>query len=152
MKRGAPDREPVLIVDDDELVRWAAAESLRECGYRVEVAANAREALGRCPGAAVALLNHDLPRMDGLVLADILRRHCPRCAIVLMAADLTSDLRRRARERNIVRLLAKPFSLEDLVDAIGDPLGRSLASSSPRPVPAAGTTDSPRETGAPHGV
>jgi CheY-like chemotaxis protein len=151
MKRGALDREPVLIVDDDELVRWSAAERLRECGYRVEVAADAGEALERCPDAAVALLNHG-PHADGLVLADILRRHCPRCAVVLMAADLTSELRRLARERRIVRALAKPFSLEDLVDAIREALGHFLASSSPGDVPARGATDEPPETGAPHRV
>ena len=151
MKRGARDRKPVLIVDDDELVRWSAAERLRECGYRVEVAADAGEALERCPDAAVALLNHG-PHVDGLVLADILRCRCPRCAVVLMAADLTSNLRRLARERDIVRVLAKPFALEDLVDAIRDALGHSPASSSPRTIPCGGTSDEPRETGAPHEV
>jgi DNA-binding NtrC family response regulator len=89
--------------------------------------------------------------VDGLVLVDILRSHCPRCAVVLMAADLTSELRRLARERKIARVLAKPFSLEDLVDAIRDALGHSLASSSPHDVPGRGTTDEPPETGAPHG-
>jgi len=152
MMRGALDRKPVLIVDDDELVRWSAGEGLRERGYRVEVAADAREALERCPDAAVALLNHDHPHADGLTLADTLRRHCPRCPVVLMAADVTSELCRLARERDIARILAKPFSLEDLVDAIRDALGQAFASSSPRALRDGGTADESLETGAPRGV
>jgi CheY-like chemotaxis protein len=152
MKRRPPDRGAVLIVDDDELVRWSAAAGLRESGYRVETAADPGEALELCPGAVVALLSHDHPHLDGLTLADILRRQCPRCAVVLMAADSTSELQRQARERDIVRVLAKPFSLEDLVDAIRDALGHSLVPSSPRAARAASPPDAPPETGPPHGV
>lgn len=154
MKRRALDRGAVLVVDDDELVRWSAAAGLRESGYRVEVAANPGEALERCPGAAVALLNHDHPHLDGLALADILRRHCPRCAVLLMAADVTSELQCQAGKRDIVRVLAKPFSLEDLVDAIRDALGRchSLASAPPRAPREGRPPDGPPETGRPHGV
>jgi CheY-like chemotaxis protein len=152
MKTTAPDRAKVLIVDDDELVRWSAAEGLRECGCRVEAAADALEALERCPDAAVALLNHDRPRLDGLVLADVLRRRCPRCAIVLMAADVTGELRRQSRERGIVRVLGKPFSLEDLADAIRDALGPSLPSASRRAFPDGSAAGGSPETGTPHGV
>jgi DNA-binding NtrC family response regulator len=145
MKRGARDQQSVLVVDDDELVRWSAAERLRECGYRVEVAASVGEALERCPSAEVALLNHDPPGVDGLALADIVRRHCPGCAVVLMAADPTVELRLGARERDISRVLGKPYSLEDLVDAIGDAIG-------PPSAPGEGPSGRPRETEAPGGV
>ena len=152
MKRAALDRKPVLIVDDDELVRWSAAERLRECGYRVEVAADSGAALERCPDAAVALLNHDHPHADGLILADVLRRRCPRCAVVLMAADVTSELCRLARERKIVRVLAKPFSLEELVDAIRDALEQPHARPTPSAKPGSEDGDSPWKTPPPQGV
>lgn len=119
---GGLEAEAVLVVDDDELVRWAAAQRLTESGYSVEVAANAREALRRCSGAAVALLDHDIPETDGLALADALRRRHPRCRTVLMTADLTPELCRQARERGISRVLEKPFSLETLTAAIHEAL------------------------------
>jgi CheY-like chemotaxis protein len=151
-KPGTSDRQLVLIVDDDELVRWSAAEGLKESGYSVEVAANAPEALQRCADAAVALLDHDLPDVDGLALADTLRRRHPRCAVVLMTADLTPELRREAGERGVVGVLEKPFSLEDLVDAIRGALGHSPASPSPPVGPGGRGDEGPWETGAPHGV
>jgi CheY-like chemotaxis protein len=153
-KPGKTDRQFVLIVDDDELVRWSAAEGLKESGYSVEVAANAREALHRCPNAAAALLDHDLPDVDGLALADTLRRRHPRCAIVLMTADPSPELRRRARERGVVQVLGKPFSLEDLVDAIRDAQERTLGSPTPPLGLAAGADGEPGngswQTEAPH--
>jgi CheY-like chemotaxis protein len=141
MKPGASERELVLVVDNDELVRWSAAEGLKEYGYAVEVAANAHGALQRYPDAAVALLNHDLPGVDGLNTADALHRRHPRCAIVLMTADLTPDLRRRARERGVVGVLEKPFSLETLAAAIDDALDLFVE-------PEGQGSDRPRETAA----
>jgi CheY-like chemotaxis protein len=125
MNPGASDRRTVLIADDDELMRWSAAEGLRESGYSVEAVANAREALLRCPDAAAILLDQDLPDVDGLALADTLRLRHPRCAVLLMTADLTPELRRRARERGIVAVLRKPFSLETLAGAICQALEHS---------------------------
>jgi CheY-like chemotaxis protein len=125
-------------VDDDELVRWCAAEGLREKGYSVAVAASAREALRGCREAAVALLDDDLPGVDGLTIAERLRRRHPRCAVVLMTADPTPELRRRARQEGVARILGKPFSLEGLVGAIQDALEHVPC---PRPHPAAEPND-----------
>jgi len=152
MKRGARNRESVLVVDNDELVRWAAAEGLRESGYRVQVAANDAEALRCCPDGAVALLDHDLPDVDGLALADALRHRHPRCAVVLMTTDLTPELRREAGERGVVTLLEKPFSLDGLLAALHDAGEKSAV---PASAPAGGSGeagDDHWETGAPHGV
>jgi CheY-like chemotaxis protein len=149
---GQPDRRTVLVVDGDDLVRWSAAEGLKECRYSAEVAANAAEALEYCREAAVALVDHDLPEVDGLALADTLRRRCPRCAIVLMTADPTPELHREARRRGIVRVLDKPFSLEVLVDAIREASGHSPPSLPARSGPDDTDDDGPCETGAAHSV
>jgi len=149
---GQPDRRTVLVVDGDDLVRWSAAESLKECRYSAEGAANAAEALQHCPGAAVALLDHDLPDVDGLALADTLRRRCPQCAIVLMTADPTPELHREARRRGVVRVLDKPFSLEVLVDAIREASGHSPPSPPTRSRSDDPGDDGPWETGAPPSV
>ena len=122
-------------MDDDELVSWAAAQGLEQSGYSVAVAANAREALRHFSGAAVALLDDDLPDADGLALADTLRRRHPRCRTVLMTADLTPQLRRQARERGITGVLEKPFSLETLVAAIREALEGPPAPLGPQPEP-----------------
>jgi CheY-like chemotaxis protein len=152
MKSGARDWGSVLVVDDDELVRWSVAEGLRESGCRVQVAANGAEALRCCPDAAVALLDHDLPDVAGLALADALRHRHPRCAIVLMTADLTPELRTEAGERGVVTLLEKPFSLEELLAAFHDAGEKSPVPAGPPSGGRGEAGDDHRETGAPHGV
>jgi DNA-binding NtrC family response regulator len=139
-------------MDDDELLRWSAAEGLREHGYHVEEVADANEALELCPGAAAALLDHDSRQTGGLDLADMLHGQCPGCAIVLMAADPTPELRRDAQRRHVVRVLEKPFSLEDLVDAIRYALRHSPILSSSRPAAENDPGDRPLETRASRGV
>lgn len=138
-KRGAPDRESVLVADGDELVRWSVAEGLREQGYSVAVTASAREALRRGRDAAVALLGEDLPDADGLAAAEELRRRHPQCAVVLMTADPTRELCRRARASGVAGILGKPFSLETLVATIRGALERPPGP----PVPKPGTSAKP---------
>lgn len=145
MKRGE-GRKTVLVIDDDELLRWSAAEGLREHGYHVEVTASAHEALEHCPSPAVALLDQDNRDVDGLALADMLQARCSGCAIVLMAADPTPELLRDAGRRHVVRVLEKPFSLEDLADAIRCALRHSLSRSSPRLTTKSGAGNGQRET------
>jgi DNA-binding NtrC family response regulator len=153
-KVGVPERHTVLVVDGDELVRWAVAQGLTEQGYAVEVAASAREAL-RCPKVAAALLDHDPPHVDGLVAAASLRSRHPRCVGILMTAEPTPELERRARERGITRVLGKPFSLEALVDALRDGLEGTPAPPGPvRGSPAGtagGSGDGSGRAEAPHG-
>jgi two-component system nitrogen regulation response regulator GlnG len=149
------DREAVLVVDNDDLVGWAAAQGLTESGYSVRVAVNARDALQLCSGAAVALLDHATPDMEGLALAEALRHRHPRCRTVLMTADPTPELRRQARERGICRVIEKPFSLETLIAAIREALegGPAPVATRPEPRPEAGSGggDAPGLTEADHG-
>jgi len=151
----ALERQPVLVVDGDELVRWSVAEGLRELGFPVAVAASAREALEHCATAAVALLDDDLPDADGLAVAERLRRRDDGCAVVLMTADPTPALRRRAREGGVDRVLEKPFSLDTLVATIRNALDDRSGSPCPRPASLAGRNGEgdggPEQTGVPHG-
>jgi DNA-binding NtrC family response regulator len=152
-KVGVPERHTVLVVDRDELVRWAVAQGLTEQGYGVEVTASPREGL-RCPEPAVALLDHDPPHVDGLASADSLRSRHPRCVVILMTPEPTPELRCRARERGIARVLGKPFSLEALVEALHDGLDGVPGPPGPLRGSPAGTASGPGDgssTGAHHG-
>jgi len=133
----SPDPKAVLVVDDDDLVRWAAAQGLTESGFAVRVAVNARDALRLCSGAAVALVDDATPGMQGLALAEALRHRHPRCRTVLMTADPTPELRRHAHERGICQVIEKPFSLETLIAAIHLALEGSPAPVGARPHPRA---------------
>jgi CheY-like chemotaxis protein len=82
-----PARATILLVEDDVLVRDVMAEELREAGYTVIVAANAREALeilaAGVPLDAV-ITDVEMPGgMDGISLARRLVAERPRLVVML---------------------------------------------------------------------
>jgi len=72
-------RGKVLVVDDDEDIRWMVAEKLRSHGYTVECASDGREALGKIQqlsghaSSFMLVTDLNMPIMDGVTLARTLR-------------------------------------------------------------------------------
>jgi CheY-like chemotaxis protein len=87
-------------------------------GYRVETAANGREALDfvAVERPAVVVLDMRMPVMDGWTFARELRNRGVKLPIVVITA--ARDAERWAREIGADAFLAKPFELTDLLDAI----------------------------------
>ena len=87
----------VLVVDDDEAIREAIAELLRDQGYDVSVAANGEQALEVCRSRAnpdLILLDLRMPVMDGIEFTrrkdqDPTLAHVPVCVITAFR-DFTS--------------------------------------------------------------
>jgi two-component system response regulator PrrA len=108
----------VLVVDDNACIRAAVAESLALEGYEAALARDGDEAL-RCvdrlrPWAVVT--DFDMPHMDGGRLVVELRLRMPDLPAVIMtgnpdARPLINWLR--------AEYLAKPFGLDELLQAIG---------------------------------
>ena len=71
----------VLVVDDEQLIRWSLVQRLRDDGYEITEAATAAEALERAEqGVDLALLDYKLPDEDGLVVLQETARTRPRHA------------------------------------------------------------------------
>lgn len=112
----------VLVVEDDQ----AVAELLRtllgdECGWSVTVAhsAAAARAAFRRTSPEVLVLDINLPDGNGLQLLEGLRRepqwHAP--AVVLISAVTWQPGIQRAISSG-ARFIAKPFDVDDLVEAV----------------------------------
>jgi DNA-binding NtrC family response regulator len=109
-----PDR--VLVIDDDDLMRWAVAETLREDGWQVIEAGDRREAeaaLGTADAPFdVVLLDYRLPDSDNLSLLATIRARSPHSRVILMTAFQTEDMVRDALALGASTVIGKPFDME----------------------------------------
>jgi two-component system NtrC family response regulator len=108
-------RLAVLVVDDELLIRWAIAETLRTCGHGVAEAsdaATARQVLDGADGQIdVVLLDVRLPDSDDLRLLTEIRERSPATAIVVMTALGMADLQANALSMGAHAVIEKPFDI-----------------------------------------
>ena len=112
----------VLVVDDEVIVLSVAQSMLPRHGYSVLVAQNGDEALRlfeMWPDIAVdvALLDINLPLMDGFELAERLRQLRPTLAVIFISG-YSDDPELRPLATRDVPLISKPFTSLKLVVAI----------------------------------
>jgi PAS domain S-box-containing protein len=109
--------ETILLVDDEDELRNAAAEYLQDCGYRVLKARAAGEALelaGRFP-EQISLLVTDivLPGGSGRTLVEHIRQAHPETG-VLVISGYADDAVTRHGFLSSTCFLQKPFTLQSL--------------------------------------
>ncbi len=111
----------LLIVDDDAPILCALTARLEHSGYSVQAASNASIALTTIEDDEpdVALLDIDMPGLDGFKLADELHRRVPDCRCIFLTASKRQEHRDKADAMDI-RFVEKPFDARDLLDVIHD--------------------------------
>ena len=115
---GAEQRR-VAIVDDDAAVRDSLRFLLEVIGHPVETFASAAEFLkADKQHLACLILDHHMPEMTGLELAERLRADGSGIPILLITGSPSPAIVARAAELGINRVLEKPLTDEDLLDFI----------------------------------
>jgi len=106
----------VLLVDDDQNLRQVAHYALSRAGFRVEEAANGRDALAaaRARPPDLIVLDVRMPEMDGLEVCRELRKTSRVPIVFLSSADEEID-RVLGLELGGDDYLGKPFSPRELV-------------------------------------
>jgi DNA-binding NtrC family response regulator len=119
-------RRRILIVDDDERVRFILTHALRRLGDDFEVVSSGgyHEALTQAQEQSFDLLITDLrlPRSDGLALTSAFARLSPETKVVWMTAHGCYHYRDSAKRLDVVQCLDKPLEIEGIRRAALDAL------------------------------
>lgn len=115
----------VLIVEDEVVSRRALGTLLQRKGYEIDSAASAEEALQQTADhiPEIALIDVDLPGMNGVELAARLRHRRPESVCILITSWPYDRLPKRPRLEH-VEYMQKPINLGNLLKVI-ERTGRS---------------------------
>jgi CheY-like chemotaxis protein len=114
----------VLIVDDDDEIRYLLQDMLKEEGFQVGTARDGREALNilQQEGGWVVLLDIMMPNVDGREVLRQLEENQPLLdnnRIALMSAGGRLAQERYRLDGKVVRaLLPKPFDLDEVISVV----------------------------------
>ena len=115
----------ILLIDDEESVRMLFQMALAQAGYRVLTAESGPHGLHLLQHQEVdlALVDIFMPEMDGLELIQRLRATRPSSKIIAMSGGSWEwDYLDTAKQLGADGTLKKPFSLQELLDAVSSQL------------------------------
>jgi two-component system, NtrC family, nitrogen regulation response regulator GlnG len=125
----------ILIVDDEEAVCWSLQRALAREGHAVAVAASAEQAFAlmkeQRPDAV--LLDVRLPGMDGLAALSRMKQLGIDAPVIIATAFGNLPTAVRAVEEGAFDYLAKPFDLQQALDAVNRALQRRPLQEAPPP-------------------
>jgi len=109
----------ILVVDDEQLVRWFLDRALKKGGHQVVTASNIQEATGKLQSERFDLLFVDLrmPEGSGTELIRGLNTLAHKPRVIVCSAFITSELEEEFRNNGIC-MLRKPFKLDELNQAL----------------------------------
>ena len=107
--------ERILVVDDEELIRWSLVERLRAEGYDVTEAGTGAEAMERArDGVDLVLLDYRLPDTDGVAVLRQIKELDPDVLVILLTAYASVETAVEAMKEGAFHFANKPFDLDDV--------------------------------------
>jgi two-component system, NtrC family, response regulator AtoC len=105
----------ILVVDDEQLIRWSLAERLRADGYEVVEAPTGQAALDRiADGIDLVLLDYKLPDIDGVTVLRQIKEYDADILVILLTAFATVETAVEAMKIGAYHFANKPFNLDDI--------------------------------------
>jgi len=112
--------ETILVVEDAERLRGAIQAGLETMGYRVLTAAHGRQAIQMVDEHEVDLVLTDviMPHMGGEALLRALRASDPDLKVIAMTGHVVDTDVKGLEAGGFAEALPKPFSMEELTEAV----------------------------------
>lgn len=147
-------RAHVLIVEDSSVFREMQGLLLRQAGYAVSGHEHPDAALAAAKERAydLAIIDYELPGMNGEKFMHALRKILPDIAVVFVSGSLTLELAIQLSRQGVAGIFNKPANPKTLLEKINETLNRTgsrdaalpgKGSNSPLPAARRGNSNSP---------
>jgi len=124
-EKEAKEMKPVLIVEDEAIVRESLRDWLKDVGYEVETAEEGEEALEKIEKKefSVAVLDLRLPGKNGLEVLKEATEKDPKIKSIVITAYPSVETAVEAMKKGAVDYIVKPFAPDALERKIQEVLG-----------------------------
>lgn len=136
------DKPRILIVDDEENIRYALRRWFEVCGFEVDLAEDGLAAVQKCAinDYAVITMDLEMPRMNGSEAIPEIKLYHPDVPIIVFTGY--SDSSEDAALSGATTILSKPLSLRKLEEEVRRLIAaRQAPSSREEPAPPVDTTN-----------
>lgn len=122
-----PEKNLVLVVDDDDLSREALKQTLSSEGYPVVTAADGKEGWARFQSSdpSLVLLDVHMPELDGLEVLQRIRDQTTDVAVMMMTAFGSEESAVQAMKQGADGYLVKPFQSWQIMPAVKENLEKT---------------------------
>lgn len=123
----------ILVIDDEELARFTVREILESAGHEVVEARDGVEGLAmqRAQRCDLVVTDVIMPRKEGVEMIIEMKQEQPALRIIAISGGGRTrnlDFLKLAKEFGADKVLAKPFSADDLIGAVRECLLAGLRS------------------------
>ena len=128
----------VLLVDDDDSIRWVLNENLEDLGLQVVQSSNAEDAIVQLDSNNFDLIISDvrMPGKSGMELLDFCTKNYPELPVIIMTAHSDLDSAVKAYTTGAFEYLPKPFDLNEVNEIVERALSSRLnQENSPEAIP-----------------
>ena len=108
--------QQILVVDDEQLIRWSLEKNLVKHGFLVQTAASGEQALEIIGKDApdLVLLDISMPGIDGLRTLEEIKKSDPLVAVVMITALGVLETAVKAMQLGAFDYIHKPFNMDEL--------------------------------------